>query len=225
VEEVGAVPTEPETWKFAWACGLSHGPRWCALPLIMGAAGLRIGECAALLRRHIREDSRTDGLWIDVRNNRATPGKSWTDSGERFEDRGTKGRGPEGNRRGRTTYLPPAEAGILRLHLKLFVKKSPDSPVFTGVNDGRLDGSRLDRDVWTPACKLAFPDPHRLSKLNPHACRHLAATRWLRAGIPLTTAARWGGWAQVSTMVDFYDSVLPNDDDSAASLMGGNEPG
>jgi integrase len=221
VGEVGAVPTDKEMWRMAWACGLRRGPRWCALPVVMGGAGLRIGECAALLRRHIREDTTTGGMWIVVRNNRATPGKAWTDSGERAEHRGTKGKGTEGNRKGRTTFLPPEEAKIMRLHLELFVGAGLDSPVFTGAQGARLDTPHLQRDVWKPARELAFPAPHRLHELNRHAFRHLAVTRWLRSGVPLTTAARWGGWAKVSTMVDFYDSVLPNDDHSGAAVMSG----
>lgn len=226
LEEVGAVPDVSEMWVFAWACGAVGGDRskgrWCALPLVMGGAGLRIGECMALLRRNITEITEgrgAGGMWIEVRRNRTTPGTDWTDAGDRAETRGTKRRGALGNLKGRTTFLPPKEAAVLRTHLELFVDRGPNAPVFTGPDGSRPDYGRLDRQVIKPAVKMAFPPPHRLSGVTPHGFRHLAATRWLRSGMALTTAARWGGWKQVSTMVDFYDSVLPNDDDAAADLM------
>lgn len=218
LDEVGEVPNLWELRTFAFAVGQAAGSRWCALPLVMGAGGLRVGECAALVRSNITDDNKTDGLWINVRRNRATPGKAWTDNGEAVEIRGTKRKGPHGNLKGRRTYLPPKEAAILRTHLDLFVGPGANAPVFTTAS-GAIIGAHLDRDVWDPAARLVFPAPHRLAGMNRHALRHLAATRWLRQGFALTTAARWGGWAQVSTMVDFYDSVLPNDDDGAAALM------
>lgn len=219
VDDVGEVPTVEEMWSFAWAAGLIAGPRWCALPTTLGGAGLRIGEAAALERRHCEDDPATGGMWLTVRANLATPGSRWTDSGEKHERRGTKGKGPTGNTKGRRTYLPPAEAEMLRLHLALFVPRSQEALVFATSGGSPLNVPHLQRDVWKPARQLAFPAPHRLSAMNRHSLRHLACTRWLRSGIALTTAARWGGWASVATMVDFYDSVLPNDDATAAAAM------
>jgi integrase len=219
VDDVGEVPTPDEMWTFAWAIGLSAGPRWCALPTTLGGAGLRIGEAAALQRRNCEDDPATGGMWLTARANLATPGSRWTDSGERIERRGTKAKGPTGNTKGRRTYLPPAEAEVLRLHLKLFVDPHPDALVFTTQRQTPLNVPHLQRDVWKPARQLAFPAPHRLAAMNRHALRHLACTRWLRSGVALTTAARWGGWVSVATMVDFYDSVLPNDDATAAASM------
>jgi integrase len=219
VDDVGEVPTTGEMWQFGWAVGLRAGPRWCALPITLGGAGLRIGEAAALERRSCEDDPETGGMWLTVRANLATPGSMWTDSGDSSERRGTKGKGPAGNTKGRRTYLPPAEAAVLRTHLDLFVGPAPDALVFTGARGAPLTVPHLQRDVWKPARELAFPGAHRLAAMRRHALRHLACTRWLRSGVALTTAARWGGWASVATMVDFYDSVLPNDDATAAAAM------
>jgi hypothetical protein len=224
VEDVGEVPTEDEMWALSWAIGLVAGPRWCALPTTLGGGGLRIGEAAALRRRNCEDDPATGGMWLTVRANLATPGSQWTDSGERTELRGTKARGPMGNTKGRRTYLPPAEAAVLRTHLDLFVGREPDALVFTTPRGAPVFVPHLQRDVWKPARLLAFPAPHRLSAMNRHALRHLACTRWLRSGVALTTAARWGGWASVATMVDFYDSVLPNDDATAAAAVAAMQP-
>ena len=51
------------------------------------------------------------------------------------------------------------------------------------------------------------------------AARHLAATRWLRAGVPLKTAAKWGGWKDTTTMLRWYEARLPGDDELAAARM------
>ncbi|MGH9116332.1 MAG: tyrosine-type recombinase/integrase [Acidimicrobiales bacterium] len=224
VEDVGEIPTIEEMWTLAWAVGLVADPRWFALPTTLGGAGLRIGEAAALERRHCVDDASTGGMWLTVRANLASPGAQWTDSGEATERRGTKGKGPTGNTKGRRTYLPPAEAAILRDHLALFVPRRADALVFTGKRGGPLRVPHFQRDVWKPARQRAFPPPHRLAAVNRHSLRHLACTRWLRSGIALTTAARWGGWASVATMVDFYDSVLPNDDASAAAAIATTQP-
>jgi integrase len=224
VEDVGEVPTVDEMWVLGWAIGLVAGPRWCALPTTLGGAGLRIGEAAALQRRHCEDDVPTGGMWITVRSNLATPGSRWTDSGERMERRGTKGKGPRGNTKGRRTYLPPQEAAVLRAHLAGFVGKEPHALIFSTERGTPLNVPHLQRDVWKPARQVAFPAPHRLATVNRHALRHLACTRWLRSGVALTTAARWGGWASVATMVDFYDSVLPNDDAMAAAAVAATQP-
>lgn len=214
----GAVPTYEELWAHAWACALTAGPRWCALPLVMGGAGLRIGEAAALRRRDV-SDAPGGGLWLRVRHNLAAPGKSWTDTGEWTELRGTKGKGPQGNVKGRITHLGPAEAAVLRTHMDLFTGASPDAPVFTSNRGRPIRHNHVANFVWEPALALAFPAPSRLEAFTSHGCRHLAATRWLRAGIPISTVARWGGWEDKSTLIDFYESVMPNDDESAAQIM------
>jgi integrase len=218
------VPDIKEMWRFAFACAIAVKPRsydrWCAVPLVMGGAGLRIGECRALLRRHCRDHPTNGGMWIDVKGNRAVPGTSWTDTGERIEERGTKRRGPTGNTKGRTTFLPRREAEVVRRHLERFVGPGPDAPVFTTARGARMDPSHFVEQVWQPAVELAFPPGHRLRAMGRHAFRHLAATRWLRnTHVPLTTACEWGGWDRPSTMVDFYAAVLPGDQEMAAAAM------
>jgi integrase len=77
----------------------------------------------------------------------------------------------------------------------------------------------LQQRAWKRARELAFPEGHRLRKVGRHAFRHLAVTRWLRAGVPLRTAARWGGWSDVATMLRWYESRLPGDDELAAGRL------
>lgn len=213
-----AIPDEREMWLMGWALCLVGKPQYAALPLVMGGAGLRIGECCELRRRDC-VDGPKGGIWISVRGTLANPGRSWTDSGNGVERRGTKAKGPDGDLRGRRTYLPAAEASILRIHLDRFTYSPGDSHVFTSTTGRRLDVAHLQERAWKRARELAFPEPHRLHDVGRHAFRHLAVTRWLRAGVPLRTAARWGGWNDVATMLRWYESRLPGDDQFAADRM------
>jgi hypothetical protein len=45
------VPDEREMWVMAWAPCFVGKPQYAALALVMGGAGLRIGECCELRRR------------------------------------------------------------------------------------------------------------------------------------------------------------------------------
>jgi len=127
-------------------------------------------------------------------------GARW-DSGDGVERRGTKAKGPDGDLRGRRTYLQAAEAAVLRTHLEQFTDHLADARVFTSTTGRYLDVSHLQQRAWKRARELAFPEGHRLRDVGRHAFRHLAVTRWLRAGVPLRTAARWGGWSDVATML------------------------
>lgn len=100
------IPDESEMWMMAWALCLSGRPEYASLPLVMGGAGLRIGECCELRRRDCVADIASGGMWLAVRGTLSRPGRSWTDSGEARERRGTKANGPDGDLRGRRTFLP-----------------------------------------------------------------------------------------------------------------------
>ena len=212
------VPDEREMWLMAWALCLVGKPQYAALALVMGGAGLRIGECCELRRRDC-VDGPKGGMWISVRGTLATPGRTWTDSGDCIERRGTKAKGPDGDLRGRRTYLQPAEAAVLRTHLEQFCARPADARVFTSTTGRHLDVAHLQQRAWKRARELAFPEGHRLHDVGRHAFRHLAVTRWLRAGVPLRTAARWGGWKDVATMLRWYESRLPGDDELAAGRL------
>ena len=91
--------------------------------------------------------------------------------------------------------------------------------MFTSTTGRHLDVAHLQQRAWKRARELAFPEGHRLHDVGRHAFRHLAVTRWLRAGVPLRTAARWGGWKDVATMLRWYESRLPGDDELAAGRL------
>ena len=212
------IPSEAEMWTMAWALCLVGHPRYAALPFVMGGGGLRASECFALRRRDCIDEP-GGGMWLTVRRSYSKPGKDWTTDGAADEHRGTKAKGPDGDRRGRRTYLPPVEASILRTHLEHYTAGDAEALVFTTSRGKPVDIAHLQERAWQRARDLAFPVPHRLNSVGRNAFRHLAATRWLRAGIPLKTAAKWGGWKDTTTMLRWYEARLPGDDDLAAARM------
>lgn|GEM_PF-1978103 len=207
-------PTVEEMWELADVCHAIDA-RWKSLVVTLGGAGLRIGEAAALRRRHIEDDTDTAGIWITVK-------KSWASSsgwGEVHEqERGTKAKGSTGNLRGRVTFLPPAEAAVLRTHLTT-LDAGADTLIWTTYEDKQMHTDWLHRNVWATAREQAFPAPHRLEEINRHDFRHLACTRWLRAGVALKTAQKWSGHKTLSVFLDVYQAALPSDDGAGAALM------
>lgn len=79
--------------------------------------------------------------------------------------------------------------------------------------------SWLQRNVWEDARRGAFPAPHRLEAIGRHDLRHLACTRWLRAGVPYKTAQSWSGHKTLSVFLDVYQAALPSDAPTGARLM------
>jgi integrase len=161
-----AIPDEREMWTMAWALCLTGKPQFAALTMVMGAAGLRIGECCELRRRDCADDPNA-GMWLSVRGTLASPGRSWTDSGEGSECRGTKAKGPDGDLRGQRTYLPPAEATVLRTHLATFTRRPADALVFTSTTGKPLDVCHLQERAWKRAREFAFSEPHPIARRRP----------------------------------------------------------
>ena len=77
--------------------------------------------------------------------------------------------------------------------------------------EGSLKGSvaHLQQGAWKRAPRTCPPGRPSAARCRRHAFRHLAVTRWLRASVPLRTAARWGGWKDVATMLRWYESPSP----------------
>ncbi|WP_421119648.1 tyrosine-type recombinase/integrase [Aquihabitans daechungensis] len=170
------IPSVEEMWAMSEACA-ELGEEWRALAPLLGGAGPRIGEVIAMRRRHVREHEASGGMWIDIRRSVTRTGTDWGD-GQATIFRGTKGRG-EGNKVGRTTYLPKAEAAVLRRHLVEHVAPEADAFLFAAGGNRPMDLGHLSDRVWTPAREAVFPAPHRLENLGRHNLRHLACTRWL----------------------------------------------
>jgi integrase len=229
------IPTVAEMWHFSDVLGARKRrpgrggtagtyDRFRALPLVLGGAGLRIGEALSLRRKHIIDDA-GGGIWIKVERSVSHPTKSYTNNQQGGADiRGTKGR-RGGDMTGRRSFLPPGEAKILRQHLDSYVGPGHEDLLWPDLHGRPLRLSNLAAQIWDPAAKEAFPAGHRLHNLKRHAFRHLMATRCLRAGLPIGLVAKWGGWKRKSTLLDVYDAFLPGTDNYGAELLVAREAG
>ncbi|MHB8324559.1 MAG: tyrosine-type recombinase/integrase [Candidatus Dormibacteria bacterium] len=104
----------------------------------------------------------------------------------------------------RSVPLGPSACSALTWYLRHRHPDDPAVPLFLG-RQGRLS-ARQARDVVHLVCRRA-----RLSPRGPHAFRHAAASRWLRAGIPLPVVSAALGHARTSTTVDNYGLALAAD--------------
>lgn len=104
----------------------------------------------------------------------------------------------------RSVPLGPSACSALTWYLRHRQSDDPTASLFLG-RQGRLS-ARQARDVVHLVCRRA-----RLSPRGPHAFRHAAASRWLRAGIPLAVVSAALGHARTSTTVDNYGLALAAD--------------
>ena len=103
----------------------------------------------------------------------------------------------------RAVPLGPRARSALNWYLR-HRPQDPDAPLFMS-RQGRLS-TRQALDVVHLACRRA-----RVAPRGAHAFRHAAATRWLRAGIPLPVVSAALGHARTSTTVDSYGLALAAD--------------
>ncbi len=104
----------------------------------------------------------------------------------------------------RSVPLGPSACSALTWYLRHRPTHDHSGPLFLG-RQGRLS-ARQARDVVHLVCRRA-----RLAPRGPHAFRHAAASRWLRAGIPLAVVSAALGHARTSTTVDNYGLALAAD--------------
>ncbi|MHB8393784.1 MAG: tyrosine-type recombinase/integrase, partial [Candidatus Dormibacteria bacterium] len=104
----------------------------------------------------------------------------------------------------RSVPLGPSACSALTWYLRQRQFDDPTGPLFLG-RQGRLS-ARQARDVVHRVCRRS-----RLAPRGPHAFRHAAASRWLRAGIPLAVVSVALGHARTSTTVDNYGLALAAD--------------
>lgn len=142
-------------------------------------AGCRPSEVAALRSKDMTLPEKG---WGELRLQRSasTAGKDWTDSGTERDDRGLKHRAEDDER---VVPIPPELVAILRKQLGdrtglVFPGRKPDQPI----------GSSAVNVAWREARAAVIPgDDVTLS--GPYSLRHLCASTWLNAGVPVIECA------------------------------------
>lgn len=153
-------------------------------------AGLRPSEASAL---RISDCELPDIGWgiLNLTKSASRAATAWTDSGETRDDRGLKHRAPGATR---TVPIPPQ----LVETLKSVTAERTEGPVFATKKGRILSDSTISRH-WNRARKI-----HSLNGelRRIYDLRHLCASTWISAGLPITEiAARLGHSPEVCLRV------------------------
>ena len=104
----------------------------------------------------------------------------------------------------RSVPLSPDARYAVNWYLQHRQPLEPAAPLFAS-RQGRLS-ERQARDLVYAACRRA-----KLAPRGPHTLRHAAATRWLRAGVPLVVVSATLGHSRPSTTLDHYAGAMASD--------------
>jgi len=176
-------------------------PRYRAMVLLAGFAGLRTGESLGLHRSDV------DLLHGEVAVNRQA--QEVTGNGRvELPPKSAAGR--------RTVSLPAVVVSALEHHLEHFATADPDAPLFAGPEGGPLRRATFSR-AWSAALRFAGA-PHGL---RPHDLRHHAAT--LTARMPGVTTkelmARIGHASPRAALI--YQHATAERDQAIAAFLDG----
>jgi integrase len=186
------------------------GPGLVAFFAAMYYAALRPAEAATLRKSNLALPAKG---WGELVLESSTPmaGASWTDSGQRREERQLKHRA-----RGETRVVPspPSLTALLHAHLDSF-GNGRDGLLFGGVRGGGLAESTYCR-VWRKARAAVLSPAEVASPLarRPYDLRHAAVSTWLNAGVPPTQVAEWAGHS-VAVLLQIYAKCLAGQEDTA----------
>ncbi len=197
VEVVAALPT--------------GGARFAAFFAVIGLAGLRPSEVAALTSADL-ELPETGWGSARLRGAITSPGARYTADGEALEHKGLKHRPAEA---AREVPLPPDLVALVRAHLERFPSEVPQ--VFTNAS-GRPVAVSNYSPVWSRARAQLWPEGHALSKTTVYDLRHTAATTMLRSGVMPSEVARRLGHS-VEVLMRVYAGVFQDERDRSNVLI------
>ena len=185
-------------------------------------AGLRPEEATQL---HVEDlalpPADTAGGWGELTFSNAAPeiDKQWTDTGERHESRGLKGRAEGESRR---VPVHPTLARILREYIAApnpgrrapMAPLKPGDRLFSGDRGGYLAAVTYRR-AWADARAAALEQHEAASLLGktPYDLRHTCLTTWLNAGVPAAQVAAWAGNSVRILLATYINCVDGGDDD------------
>ena len=89
-----------------------------------------------------------------------------------------------------------------------------DAPMFTSVNDGLLDVPNFRSRHFYPAVHAAG-----LGHVRIHDLRHTAISSWIHEGASIKAVTERAGIASVTTAIDRYGHLYPNEDRQLADQL------
>jgi integrase len=161
--------------------------RYKALIWLGCFGGLRIGEIAALDRRHIdltRRTLRVERNAVEVRGDLVITA-------------------PKTERSRRTVPLPRFIVATLSEHLDTFTGRDATDPVFAGAHGGRLRANNFRRREWAPAVTKAG-----LHGLRIHDMRHTACALWIETGEPALHVSQLAGHSNIAFTLSRYGHLF-----------------
>ena len=169
--------------------------RWRLLVLVLGYTGLRWGEATALRVCDIDFTRRR----IDVR-------RAFSDVGGKIVP------GTPKSHLARTVPLPRFLAAELTASIQ---GKTPDDLVFTTISGSVVRSANWRQKVFLPARKQGgISDRFRI-----HDLRHTAAALMIQAGYPPKMLQEILGHASITTTLDLYGHLYPDDMDKYADRL------
>jgi integrase len=189
---------DPLTVGEVQAMAATVADRYSALVLVLGFAGLRIGEASALRVGDIDWKRRT--ILVTRANKERSGGMMDLDEAPK-------------TKAGRRHVPIDAVERELRAHVRRYVADpfDPDAHVFTGPDGGLIRPTGFLQRVIRPAAtdlKLLRRMPNKSGKLVPtfrtHWLRHTAASVWFEAGLPIKAAQKLLGHASYTTTERIY---------------------
>jgi integrase len=152
--------------------------------------------------------------WGSARLRGATtePGAAYTDSGQRWEDKGLKHRATGSVR---DVPLPPPLVELLRRHQGLL--EDPDGLLFLNARGRPMTASNYST-VWQTTRDRAWGHDEHLASATLYDLRHAAATMMLHAGVPPAEVARRLGHS-IDVLLRVYAGVLRDEQDRSNELI------
>jgi integrase len=191
-----------ENHVYGQKSGLAGRP-WMALPvLIMGFAGLRLGECLALRKKDI------DGNRIYVNGTVEASNRAGS----------VPARKETKNRRKRETQLPPWAGEIVSAYAASFT--DPEAKLFPDATGGWT----RTNNFWQVAVSPAIDNGVWDHKWDFENLRHHAATHWHDAGVPIETISQIMGHHSPSFTYDTYFRTHEDSLNEAAVLLAKVKP-
>ena len=184
---------------------------YAALFACVGLAGMRPSEAVSLRGDDLELPESGWGM-ARLRGATTEPGAQYTDSGERWEDKGLKHRAAGSTRE---VPLPPDLVTRLRWHLGLL--EDGAGPLFLNARGRPMTASNYS-EVWDRARTAVWGEDPSLSSATLYDLRHAAATMMLRASVPAAEVARRLGHS-IDVLMRVYAGVLVDEQDRSNELI------